>query len=84
MSWRIPGAYDLREHKSVTGRPKSSTKVASKTTRGQRRNPNRALELAHRAESQALAEYARVLRRFTDFTVNGKLPEELVAGSQGV
>ena len=59
-------------------------KLLQKQPEGKRRNPNSVLDLAHRAESQALAEYARVLRLFTDFTVNGKLPEELVAGSQGV
>jgi hypothetical protein len=37
---------------------------------------------ARQAESEALAEYSRILRAFTDLTVNGKVPEEWsVAGS---
>jgi hypothetical protein len=43
------------------------------------------LALARQQESEALAEYARVLRLFTDLTVKGKVPEERsVAGPSGV
>ena len=44
-----------------------------------------ALELARQAESQARVEFTRVLRIFTDLTVNGRMPEERsVSGSNGV
>jgi CheY-like chemotaxis protein len=38
--------------------------------------PGSALDRSRHAESEALAEYARVLRIFTDLTVHGKLPVE--------
>jgi hypothetical protein len=45
-------------------------------------NPNGALAVARQAESEALAEYARVLQVFTELTMNGKIPDERsVAGS---
>ena len=44
-----------------------------------------ALELARQAESRARVEYTRVLRIFTELTVDGKMPEERsVSGSNGV
>ena len=43
---------------------------------GTSRDPRGVLALARQAESQALAEYSRILRAFTDLTVNGKVPEE--------
>jgi hypothetical protein len=42
-------------------------------------DPNGALALARQVESDALAEYCRVLRAFTDLTVNGKMPEQPAA-----
>lgn len=51
---------------------------------GRLHNPSGALALARQAESEALAEYTRVLRVFTELTVNGKIPEERsAAGSNG-
>jgi hypothetical protein len=48
-------------------------------------NPDAALALARHAKSQALADYMRVLRMFTELTVNGKMPEaRSVAGSNDV
>jgi hypothetical protein len=48
-------------------------------------DPNGGLAVARQAESDALAEYTRVLRAFTDLTVNGKIPEDRSeAGSGGV
>jgi hypothetical protein len=38
--------------------------------------PDGALALARREESEALAEYIRVLRLFTELTVKGQMPEE--------
>lgn len=43
-----------------------------------------ALARARQAETQALAEYTQVLRKFTDLTIHGKAPEEQPAtGSNG-
>jgi hypothetical protein len=42
-----------------------------------------ALALARQAESEALAEYPRILRTFTEFTVNGNVPEEQSRASIG-
>ena len=48
-------------------------------------DPNSAIALARQAESQALAEYSRILRAFTDLSVNGKIPEERsMAGSDRI
>ena len=48
-------------------------------------NPNGALALARQAESQALSEYVRVLKIFTELTVNGQMPNhQSVGGSDGV
>lgn len=38
--------------------------------------PEDELALARRQESEALAEYARILKLFTELTVHGRLPEE--------
>jgi hypothetical protein len=52
---------------------------------GRPQDPNGALALARQAESEARAEYARVLRVFTELIVNGKMPEERsVAGWNGL
>jgi hypothetical protein len=48
-------------------------------------NPSGAVALARQAESEALAEYTRVLRIFTELTVNGKVQDDhSVAGSNGL
>ena len=51
---------------------------------GARHDPNGRLARARQAESEALAEYTRVLRAFTELTVDGKIPEERAAGSGGL
>ena len=52
---------------------------------GRPHDPNGALALARQAESEALAEYTRAQRVFTELTVNGKIPEERsAAGSDGL
>lgn len=48
---------------------------------GKPHDPNGALALARIAQSEALADYARVLRIFTDLTVHGKIPEGQLAQS---
>ena len=48
-------------------------------------NKNDGVALAREAESQALAEYTRVLHIFTELTTQGKMPEEAkTAGSDGI
>jgi hypothetical protein len=48
-------------------------------------DPRAALALARQAESEALAEYSRISRAFTELTVNGKVPEERsAAGSDSL
>ena len=48
-------------------------------------DPKGALALARQAESEALGEYSRILRAFTELTVNGKVPEgRSAAGSGGL
>lgn len=44
---------------------------------------NDPLTLARHAESEALAEYARVLKLFTELTVHGRIPEETVTARAG-
>ena len=39
-------------------------------------DPNGPVALARQVESEALAEYCRVLRTFTELMVNGKIPDE--------
>lgn len=46
--------------------------------------PDGAVGRARQAESEALAEYARVLRIFTDLTIHGKMPDQQSATSDGV
>lgn len=41
------------------------------------------LALARHAESEALAEYTRILNLFTELTVNGQIPEEELATGAG-
>jgi hypothetical protein len=60
-------------------------KVLQGQADGRALNPDAALALARHAKSQALADYMRVLRMFTELTVNGKMPEvRSVAGSNDV
>lgn len=52
---------------------------------GRPHNPNGALALARQEESEALAEYTRVLRIFTELTVNAKRQgKHSVGDSNGV
>lgn len=44
-------------------------------------NPKSVLALARQAESEALAEYTRILRAFSQLTVHGDVPEEQSAAS---
>src|SRR5580658_484576 len=44
-------------------------------------NPEGVLALARQAESEALGEYSRILRAFSELTVNGDVPEKQSAAS---
>jgi hypothetical protein len=44
-------------------------------------NPKSVLALARQAESEALAEYTRILRAFGELTLQGDVPEEQSAAS---
>jgi hypothetical protein len=41
------------------------------------------LALARHAESEALAEYTRIVKLFTELTVDGRIPEEGLAARAG-
>jgi len=74
---KIPGAYDLTKQKLVTRIRQSGTEDYFKNNRTRRRTtPRRLGTRARQAESEAFAEYSRILRAFTELTVNGKVPEE--------
>ncbi len=51
-------------------------KLLEKTPDGLLQQPNGALVRARQAQTEALVEYNRVLRVFTDLIVSGKQPEE--------
>jgi hypothetical protein len=53
---------------------------------GMSHDPKGALALARQAETEALAEYRRVLRAFTELTLHRKVPDEQwsTAGSDGL
>ena len=44
-------------------------------------DPKGALALVRQAESEALAEYTRILRAFTELTLHGNVPEKQSAAS---
>ncbi len=46
-------------------------------------SPDGAVGRARQAESDALAEYTRVLRIFTDLTMHGKIPDQQSATNKG-
>jgi hypothetical protein len=62
----------------------SYRKLLAEEPDGQPPRPESPLARARQAESEALTEYSRVLRLFTDLTVHGKLPEETLHGERGV
>jgi hypothetical protein len=81
-SWRLRLEEARVRYRKATDQYR---KVLQDQPDGRLHNPNGALALARQAESEALAEYTRVLRAFTGLTVNGKIPEgRSVAGSNGL
>ncbi|SRR5579871_3817927 len=51
-------------------------KLLQEQPNGTQHDPNGAVALVLHAETEALAEYTRVLRAFTDLTINGKIPKD--------
>ena len=61
-----------RYHKATEG----YRRLLQEQPDGMSHDPKGTLAIARQAESEALAEYSRILRAFTELTVNGKVPEE--------
>ena len=81
-SWRLRVEETQFRYREATDQYR---KLLQEQPDGTPHDPNSALALARRAESEALAEYTRVLRIFTELAVNGKMPEERsVAVSNGL
>jgi hypothetical protein len=80
-SWRLR----LEESSSLPESDGVVQKITPRTTGRDAVRPHGALALARQAESEALAEYSRIPRAFTELTVNGKVPEERsAAGSDSL
>jgi hypothetical protein len=81
-SWRLRLEETQVHYRKATDQYR---KLLQEQPDGRPHDPNGALALARQAASKALAEYTRVLRIFTEVTVNGKMPEERsVARSAGL
>lgn len=78
--WRLRVEETQARYHKATGHYR---RLLQEQPGGTPHDPTGGLALARQAESEALAEYIRVLRAFTDLTVNGKIPEERV-GSIGL
>jgi CheY-like chemotaxis protein len=72
-TWRARLEESQRQYQNATNRYR---KLLAEERDGQPPRADSPLTRARQAESAALMEYARVLRLFTDLTVQGKLPEE--------
>jgi hypothetical protein len=78
-SWRLRLEETQVRYREAT---EQYRKLLQAQSDGRPLNPDGALALARHAESQALADYMRVLQIFTELTVNGKMPQtRSVAGS---
>jgi hypothetical protein len=78
-SWRLRLEETQFRYREATNHYR---KLLQERPDGTPHHPDRDLALARQAQAEALAEYIRVLRMFTELTVNGKMPEERsVAGS---
>ena len=81
-SWRLRLEETKARYHKATERYR---RLLQEQPDGTPHDPRSALALARQAESEALAEYSRLLRAFTDLTVNGKVPEERsAAGSDNL
>jgi CheY-like chemotaxis protein len=72
-TWRAHLEESQRQYQDASN---SYRKMLAEQRDGQPPRPDGPLARARQAESEALMEYARVLRLFTDLTIHGKLPEE--------
>jgi|SRR5579872_545160 len=77
-SWRSKLHETQERYQAATSRYR---RVLQEQPKGLRQGPDDSLAGARQAESQSLAEYARVLRIFVDLTVHRKIPEEQEAAS---
>jgi hypothetical protein len=75
-SWRLRLEETQARYHKATERYR---RLLQEQPDGMSHDPKGALALARQAESQALAEYCRVLRAFAELTVNGEVPEERFA-----
>jgi hypothetical protein len=81
-SWRLRLEETKARYHKATERYR---RLLQEQPDGTPHDPGSALALARQAESEALAEYSRLLRAFADLTVNGKVPEERsAAGSDNL
>jgi CheY-like chemotaxis protein len=71
--WRAKLEEARLRYNAATGEYR---KLLGKTPGGSPPSPDSALARARQIESEALAEYSRLLRIFTELTVDGKPPEE--------
>ena len=72
-SWRVRLEETQARYKQATER---RSQLPQEQPHGGSSGLNGRFALARQQESEALAEYTRVLRLFTDLTVKGKIPEE--------
>src|SRR5579884_4470911 len=71
--WRM-AVEGAREH--YTAATREYQKLLARAPEGAPLSPESPVALARQAQSEALAEYSRVLRVFTELTVHGRRPEE--------
>lgn len=72
-SWRSAVEEAHLRYKEATD---AYRKLLAETPEGSVPRPDSALARARQVESEALAEYSRALRVFTELTIHGKRPEE--------
>lgn len=79
--WNQRLAQALDRYHAAT---KEYRELLRQETDGRPPSPDSPLARAREAESQALMDYSRVLRIFTDLTLHGKLPDETLNENAGV
>jgi len=77
-AWRRRLEQTLHQYRGATTEYR---KLLQEEPDGRPPSPDSALARARQAESEALMEYSRVLRIFTDLTIHGKSPEETPSAS---
>jgi len=75
-AWRLRVEEALQTYREAT---EEYRRVLREEPDGQPPDPESILARARQTESEALMEYSRLLRIFTDLTIHGKLPEETAA-----